>query len=164
MKKILVLALSAIFLSGCATYKFQRGKPPYDKGYVVSRDGYVIPEYTLGRDNSVPKLELARERFRKRRRIVEHYYKKMGYAENHFKMVLWNPCIMFMKGAGGVFRFPFIAVSDYRYEHNPEYRKKMDKREQIQDAMEEARIQKLKEKLNIYLQKELEKEKQSKAN
>lgn len=158
MNKILVLVTLVIFLSGCATYKFQRGKVPYDKGYVVSRDGYTILEYTIGPDNSVPKLGLARERFKKRRKIVEHYYKRMGYIENHFKMTLWNPCITFMKGVGGVFRFPFIAVSEYRYERNPKYREKINARERAEDAKEEARIQELKEKVNTYIQKELNKE------
>lgn len=86
MKKILILIALVVFLSGCATYKFQRGLKPYDKGYVVSRDDYTIVEYTIGKNNSVPDLGLARQRFKKRRNIVEHYYKKMGYIENRFKM------------------------------------------------------------------------------
>ena len=130
----------------------------WDKGYVVSRDGSTILEYTIGKDNNVPDLELARERFKKRRNRVEHYYKKMGYIENHFKMAFWDPCILFVKAAGGIIRLPFVAVSDYKYEHNPKYREKIIKREQQQDAKEEARIQKLKDKLNIYIQKELTQE------
>ena len=68
MRKMILLVLLVVFLSGgCATYKFQRGKTPYDKGYVVSRDDKIIPEYTIGENNSVPNLELARERFKKRK-------------------------------------------------------------------------------------------------
>lgn len=152
MNKILVLVTLAIFLSGCATYKFQRGKAPYDKGYVVSRDDYVIPEYTIGPDNSAPKLELARERFKKRRRIVEHYYKKMGYIENRFKMTFWNPPIMLLKAIGGTFRLPFVAISDYKYEHNRNYREKVRKIEEEKEAREELRIEKLKDKLNTYIE------------
>lgn len=155
MKKLISLFFLVLFLSGCATYKFQRGKEPYHKGYVLSRDDYAILEYTIGKDNSVPKLELAKERFKRRRKIVEHYYKKMGYIENHFKMVFWNPAIFSLKIAMGVFRLPGIAISDYRSRHNPKYRERIRKIEDEKDAREEARINKLKDELNVYIQKEL---------
>lgn len=155
MKKITLLLLSAVFLSGCASYKFQRGSEPYEKGYVVSRDGYAITEYTIGKEASVPGLALAKERFKKRRKTVEHYYKKMGYIENHFKAVFYDPAAIFAKVVLGIFRLPFIAISDYRYEHNPEYREKIRRQEQEKDAEEEARIDKLKEELDFYIQKDL---------
>jgi flagellar basal body-associated protein FliL len=159
MKKIILLVLLVVFLSGCATYKFQRGKEPYNKGYVVSRDDYIIPEYTIGKDNCVPSIELAKERFKKRRQTVEYYYEKMGYIENKLKTTFWDPPVLFLKFIGGVFRLPSIAISDYKYEHNPQYREKIIKIQQEQDALEEARIQKLKDTLNSYIQKELAKEK-----
>lgn len=159
MKKTILLVLLVIFLSGCATYKFQHGREPYNKGYVVSRDDYIIPEYTIGKDNSVPSIELAKERFKKRRQMVEYYYEKMGYIENKLKTTFWEPTVLFLKFIGGVFRLPSIAISDYKYEHNPQYREKIIKMQQEQDALEEARIQKLKDTLNIYIQKELAKEK-----
>ena len=158
MKKTILLVLLVVFLSGCATYKFQRGKEPYNKGYVVSRDDYIIPEYTIGKDNSVPSIELAKERFKKRRQTVEHYYEKMGYIENKLKTTFWEPTVLFLKFIGGVFRLPSIAISDYKYEHNPQYREKIIKMQQEQDALEEARIQNLKKELNSYIQKELAKE------
>jgi hypothetical protein len=143
---------------GCATYKFQRGTAPYDKGYVVSRDGRQIVEYTIGKDNSVPKLALARERFKKRKDKVEYYYHKMGYLENKIKMTFWDPPVLIVKLVGGIFRLPSIAIADYKYEHNPEYRAKVIKMQEEQDAKEEARIQKLKEGLNSYINSELAKE------
>ena len=156
MKRAATLFLLVILLSGCATYRFQKGQEPFNKGYVVSRDDYIMPEYTLGKDNTVPdNIKLAKDRFRKRKNIVEHYYKKMGYIENRFKMTFLDPCILFTKMIGGIFRFPFIAVSDYRYEHNPIYREKIKKKEQEQEVKEEARIQSLKNKLNIYIQNDL---------
>jgi hypothetical protein len=153
--KRIFLLISIVFLSGCATYNFHYGKAPHDKGYVVWRDNYPILEYTIGKDNNVPDFSLAKERFKRRRKIVEHYYKKMGYIENHFKMAFWDPCVMFLKLIGGVFRLPFIAISDYRYGHNPEYKANIDRREEVREVLEEARIGKLKEKLNIYIQKDL---------
>ncbi len=77
-------------LSGCAAYKFQRGNSPYDSGFVASRDGRVILEYTIGKEDSVPELDLAKKRFNKRRNLVEHYYKKMGYIKNNFKKTFWD--------------------------------------------------------------------------
>ncbi len=158
MRKILILFALAIFLSGCATYKFQRGKTPYDKGYVASRDDRTILEYTVGKDNSVPSLELARERFKKRKNMVEHYYSKMGYIEGRLKSDFWDPAVLLLKFIGGIFRLPFIAASDYKYEHNPQYREKIIKMQQERDAKEEARIKKLKEELGSYIQNELAQE------
>lgn len=158
MKKIVFLVVLAVFLSGCATYKFQRGKEPYNKGYVVSRDDYLILEYTIGKDNSVPNLELAKERFKKRRKTVEYYYERMGYIENKLKGTFWQPIVLFTKFIGGIFRLPFIAVSDYKYEHDPQYREKIIKMQEEQEALEEAHIQNLKQELNSYIQGELAKE------
>lgn len=152
MKKFIFLFLGILILPGCATYKFHRGEVPYDKGYVVSRDGYTILEYTAGKDNSVPNLQLAKERFKRRKAMVEHYYKKMGYIENRFKMTFWNPPIMLLKAIGGTFRLPFVAISDYKYEHNRNYREKVRKIEEEKEAREELRIEKLKDKLNTYIE------------
>jgi hypothetical protein len=155
MKKTVFLFLLVLFLSGCATYKFQVGKEPYDQGYVVSRDDYAIPEYSIGQDNSAPNLELARERFHRRRRIVERYYNKMGYIESRFKMVFWDSPVMFLKLVGGVSRLPFIAISDFRYAHNSKYRERVRKIEDEKDAREEARIKNLKEALYAYIQHDI---------
>jgi hypothetical protein len=158
MKKIFFLIFAAVLLSGCATYKFQRGKEPFDKGYVVLRDERVIPEYTIGKDNSAPGLELARQRFERRRNTVEDYYKKMGVIENHLKMAVCDPMVMLAKVVTGVFKLPFIAVSDYRYEHDPKYKERIDKLENEADAREQARIKKLKDELGGYIQKDLSSE------
>jgi len=155
MRKIQILLLLLLFLSGCATYKFHKGQPPYDKGYVVSKGDYTILEYTLGKDNSVPDLETAKERLRRRKAIVEYYYKKMGYLEDRFKQIFWDPPALFVDFIEGIFRIPFIAASDYRYEHNPQYRETITKLEEKQDAYEVARIKNLREELNTYIQKDL---------
>lgn len=158
LRKIIILSSGILFLTGCATYKFHHGKAPYDKGYMVSRDDYTIPEYTIGKDNQVPPLKLAKERFNRRRKIVEDYYKRMGYIENHFKMAVYDPSVSFLKLIGGIFRLPFIAISDYRYEHNPKYKEKIKKMEAEQDNREANRIKSLTEKLNEYMVKDLAKE------
>lgn len=158
MRKMFLVLLAATVLSGCAPYRFQHGKKPYDQGYVVSRDDYPIVEYTVGKDNSVPDLKTARGRFERRRKTVEHYYKKMGSIENNFKMAFLDPPFLFVKMISGVFRLPCAAVSDYRYEHNPAYRERIVKRQQAEDAKEEERIQKLKTELNSYIQQDIARE------
>ncbi|MEK6727440.1 MAG: PKD domain-containing protein [Candidatus Omnitrophota bacterium] len=160
MRKTTVLILSALLLSGCATYKFQKGQSPHDKGYVASREGYTILEYTIGTDNTVPlTVGLAKERFKRRRRVVEHYYKKMGNIENRFKEAVVDYPVMFFKLALGAFKMPGIAVKDFRYERNPKYRERIDKLEEEKEAQEQARIKKLKDALDNYIQKDVEKEK-----
>jgi len=155
-KPLLIIPLAALLLSGCATYKYQTGKPPYDKGYVVSYNGKVIPEYTLGKDNTVPADKgLAKKRFKRRHGKVEHYYKRMGYIESRAKETFLNPPIAFFKLIGGFFRLPFIAISDYKYDHNPAYREKIKRSEEQKDAWEEARINKLKSDLAFYIQEDL---------
>src|SRR3989338_5439898 len=159
MRKTTLLILSALFLSGCATYKFQKGQAPYDKGYVASREGYAILEYTIGKDNTVPPaVGLAKERFKRRRRVVEHYYKKMGNIENRFKEAVVDYPVMFFKLALGAFKMPGIAIKDFRYERNPRYRERVDKLEEEKEAQEQARIKKLKDALDNYIQKDLGKE------
>jgi len=151
----LIFAFCILNLTGCATYKFHHGKAPLDKGYVVSRDDYAIPEYTLGENNTAPGIKLAKERFKRRRNVVEDYYKQMGLIQNHFKMAVIDPAVMFLKLVGGVFRLPFIAVSDYRYEHNPKYKERIDKMERDKEAQEEARVNKLKQDLHKYVMHDL---------
>lgn len=158
MRKIGIIFLIVAFLSGCATYKYHHGKEPYNKGYVVSRDDYTIVEYTLGKDNTVPNLAVAKERFNRRRDVVEDYYKRMGYIENRAKMIFWDPAAMFLKLVGGIFCLPFIAVSEFRTTHNPAYRAKVEKIEARKDAREAARIQSLKDKLAVYLKQDMQKE------
>ena len=131
------LLLAVFLLNGCATYEFQRGLPPLDKGYVASRDGYAIAEYTIGKDNSVPNLKLAGERFKRRRQTVEYYYKKMGYIENRFKENAWDRALMFPNIIKGVFSLPVLFVSDYRYEHSPKYKERIDKHEEELKKKEE---------------------------
>lgn len=154
-----LLFITILFTSGCATYKFQHGKAPYDKGYVVSREDYTILEYTIGKDNTVPDIKLAKERFKRRKGIVEDYYKKMGRIENHFKQEVWNRIVMFLQLMGSVLAMPGRIISEYKYGHNPEYREKIQKLEAEDYAREEARIKKLKEGLYTYIQRDLSKEK-----
>jgi hypothetical protein len=155
MKKIAALLLLTFLLSGCVTYKIQPGKPPFDKGYVVTRDGYQIPEYTVGKNGSVPDKDVAEQRFKRRQKTVESYYMKMGIIESRFTEYVWNPPVTILKAIGGFFRLPFVMASDRKYETDPKYRAQIDKEEDEQFEKEKARIKGLREELNIYVQKDL---------
>lgn len=162
MRNFFYLALFVLFLSGCATYKFSHDKTD-TKGYVASRENYTIVEYTVGKENTLPEdLNLAKERFKRRKNTVEDYYKKMGYVDSRFKETFINWPKFFLGMITGVMRLPFAAISDYKYEHNAKYRQEVKKREAKDYDLEEARIRRLKEELNKYIQGDLkvEEEKQ----
>lgn len=159
MRYFFFIILAVLFLSGCACYSFRKGDSPYDQGFVAARYDRVIPEYTLGKDNSVPTDEqLARERFKRRRKAVEHYYKKMGYIENRFKQNFIDPPIFILKTTLGMLYMPGIAISDYKYNHNPKYREKVDQKEDAEYKAGRERLNALKAQLSAYIQEDLQKE------
>lgn len=164
MRKFFYLALLVLFLSGCATYKFSHDKMD-PKGFVASREDYTIIEYTVGKENTLPEdLNLAKERFKRRKGTVEDYYKKMGYVESRFKETFIDWPKFFLGMITGVFRLPFAAVSDYKYEHNAKYREEVKKKEARDYELEEARIRRLKEELNKYVQQDLKVEEEYAIN
>lgn len=158
MKKITIILLAALFLSGCVTYEFQKPASSGSQGYLVSYDGKPIMEYTVGKEKSLPDLTLAKERFKRRRQAVEYYYKKAGQIEPRFKEFFWDAPAMFVDFLGGILRWPFIAAADYKYNHNPKYKERMDQLDEEREALEKARINNLKEKLNAYINEDLAKE------
>ena len=157
MRKILFLLLLTFILSGCATYKFQKSTSG-PQGYLACYDGYPITEYTVGKEKSLPDLALAKERFKRRRSTVEYYYKKMGRIETRLKSFLWDPPVMMAGFVGGVLRWPFVAVSDYKYNHNPAYKTRVDRLEEEKEALEAARADSLRKKLDAYIAEDLSKE------
>jgi len=158
VRKILVLLFLAFVLSGCATYKFQKSGPSGSQGYLATYDGKPILEYTVGKERSLPDLTLAKERFKRRRAKVEYYYKNMGQIRSRMTEFFWDPPAMFVDFVWGVLRWPFIAYSDYKYNRNPKYRERVDKLDEQKDALDKARINSLRERLNAYIDEDLAKE------
>lgn len=159
MKKISLLFCLILLVSGCATYKFQKGSYPHENGYVALRDGKQIPEYTLGPQNLAPgNIGLAKERFKRRKNKVEYYYKKMGSIESRAKEMFWNPPVFLVDFITGFFRLPFIIAKDRRYERDPVYRQKVDQDDEKQFAREEELRKQCKEQLAALVTKDLEKE------
>jgi len=158
LKKILALIILGLILSGCATYKFQKPATSNAQGYLACYDGKPILEYTVGKEKSLPDLTLAKERFKRRRSTVEYYYKKMNIIESRLKEFFWDPPAMFLDLLGGVLRWPFVAVADYKYNRNPKYKERMDKLDEEKDELEKVRVNSLKEKLAAYIVEDLNKE------
>jgi len=148
-------------LSGCATYKFQRATSSKDAGYLVAYDNKPISEYTVGKEQSLPNLDLAKERFSRRRLTVEYYLKKSGEIESRFKEYLWDAPTMVLDFLGGILRWPFTAVSDYKYNHDAKYKMRMDRRDEENDDFQRAKINQFKEKLAAYIAQDLAKESSS---
>jgi hypothetical protein len=161
MKKGLVLFLGILALSGCTTYKIQKGIKPYDKGYVVARRGFVIPEFTVGEDNTVPDSpDLAKERFERRRKNVEYYYEKLGDIDSNFKSYFLKPGSSMVGLVTSPFRLPVVAYQDHKYKNNAAYREKMDKIEDEADKKQRERIKIIKDYLDKYIQDDLAFERQ----
>ncbi len=159
MKRYIIFFFSLFLIAGCATYKFQKGGYPYDKGYIVTRDKRLIPEYTVGPNNSAPdELALAKKRFKRRKKTVEQYYQKMGYIESRFKEMFLNPPALFVEFFEGLLRLPFIASRDRKYERDPEFRRKIDEKEEQEFAYEKEMRRRLKEELAVFIQSDLQKE------
>jgi len=165
MKKGVVFILCFILLSGCAPYRIQQGaEKPYTQGFIATREGKVIPEYTIGKDGKPPAdKQLAQERFIRRRRIVEDYYKKMGIIENRLKENVWDRFIFFWSMVGGVFNMPVRFAAEYRYLHNPEYKARVDKIMADKEAALKERIEALRKELGRYIEEDLRKEEEASA-
>ncbi|MHB8155473.1 MAG: PKD domain-containing protein [Candidatus Omnitrophota bacterium] len=158
MKKILVFIFLGFILSGCATYKFQKPASSGAQGYLACYDDKPILEYTVGKEKSLPDLILAKERFSRRRSTVEYYYKKMHQIEPRLKYFFWDPPAMIVDFLGGVLRWPFTAVADYKYNRNPKYKERVDRLDEEKEELEKARVNALKEKLAAYIVEDLNKE------
>ncbi|MCX5694285.1 MAG: PKD domain-containing protein [Candidatus Omnitrophica bacterium] len=159
MRKFLLFLFLIFILSGCATYKFQKSDASGGKGYLVCYDGKPITEYTVGTEKTLPDLSLAKERFKRRRSKVEFYYKRMDQIESRLKGFFWDPPVMALGLLGGVLNWPFRAVTDYKYNHNPKYKARVDKLDEEKEALETARVAKLKRELDAYVAKDLVEEK-----
>lgn len=153
-----LLLCCALFLSGCAVHQFQKSQRL--GGYGVARFGYVIPEYTIDLDNKAPQdLELARQRYRRRKDRVERAYIKMGQIEDYLtRYISHYPKIMWSVFANTL-KMPFHIVSEYRYQHDEKYRAHIDELDARRDAKEDARIKQIKDELHEFIRQDLEKEK-----
>ena len=159
MEKIISLSLCLLLFSGCAVHRLQKAQE--GGGYLAARFGYVIAEYTVDLDNKAPQdFNLAKARLKRRNDTVEKYYIEMGQIENYFQRYVGHfPKIIWSLFANTI-KMPFHIFSEYKYEHNEAYRKKIDDLDARQKAREEERINKLKSELREFIGKDLEEEKQ----
>lgn len=128
----------------------------------MARFGYVIPEYTVNLDNKAPEdLSLAKDRFKRRKDTVESAYIKMGQIEDYITRYITHfPKIMWSLFANTI-KMPFHIVSEYRYEHDEKYRRRIDDFDLQAKAQEEEKVNALKSQLREFIKQDLEKEKSS---
>lgn len=157
MRKTLALLILTFILSGCATYKFQK-PDAVAQGYLAYYNDEPILEYTVGKEKSLPDLALAKERFSRRKSKVEYYYKEMDQMESRLKECFWDPPAMILDFFWGVLRWPFVAVADYKYNRNPEYKARVDRLDEEKEALETARLDSLRKDLDAYIVEDLVKE------
>lgn len=160
MRKIILLFLFCGLFSGCTVHRFQKSQGL--GGYGVARFGYVIPEYTVNLDNKAPEdLSLAKGRFKRRKDTVESAYIKMGQIEDYITRYITHfPKIMWSLFANTI-KMPFHIVSEYRYEHDEQYRRRIDDLDLQAKAQEEEKVNALKSQLREFIKQDLEKEKSS---
>ena len=154
MLKAIILIL-AIFIAGCAAYSYKTGSKDLGGGYVISRNSYPIPEYTIGKDKKAPQdKKLAEARFKRRKGMVEYYYKQMGF--------LFHEPMQFMHTFGETLltpvRLPGVVVNEHRYQTDKEYSKKVDAQEDEWLKSEQARVDKWQVKLDEFIKDDLKKE------
>lgn len=79
-----------VFLSGCTYYyKYHRS---LEGGYVIQKGADLYPEFTIDESRQYPQdLKVAKERFRRRKKFVENWYKKYEPGE------LMNPNLAMIK-------------------------------------------------------------------
>lgn len=157
-KKICALILFIFFVSGCASYKYEKMADPY-QGYVVKRNDYLIPEYTIDTKSKAPEdLIVAKQRFKRRHNIVDDYYKKMGRIENQFKVLIVDYPLCMISLLTAVIQLPYMMVCDYKYEHNAKYKERVDSRYDELDRREARRKESLQLSLNIFIERDLRRE------
>jgi PKD repeat protein len=100
-------------------------------------------------------LELAQERFSRRKKSVEYYYEKLGDIDSNFKSYFLKP----LSTVGGLVaspvRLPLAAYQDYKYEHNLDYKEKMDKIDDQADQKQRDRVKIVRDYLSKYIQGDL---------
>jgi len=155
--KVFLLIIS-VALGGCTVHRFQKSEK-YG-GQVVARFGYVIPEYTTDLENKAPQdLKLAKDRFIRRNDMVETYYIRMGQIESYGRRYITHfPRIMWSIFANTI-KLPAHIISEYRYDNNEHYRKKIDALDAEAKAKEDTETGQIKEQLKEFIRQDLEKEK-----
>ena len=155
---IIYYMLFTVFLTGCATvYTIEPGGKKYNKGYVVKRNDVIIPEFTVDTQGRAPEdKQVAEGRFKRRRKKISYYYKKIGYfgttAAAHTKH--------FFSAFLAPFRAPFEGVKYHKYENDPEYRAKIDAQDEEEERLEQERIEAIQEEMDAFIEEDLKLEQQ----
>lgn len=153
VSRLLFYFLLLIFLTSCATYTTARGGKKYNNGYVIKRNDVIVPEFTIDIQGRAPEDErLAEQRFKRRKKRILQYYKKMGY----FGTMIWEHARHFSSGIIAPFRAPIEGIKYHKYENDPEYRAKIDAQDEEEERIEQERIKAIEEEMREYIEEDLE--------
>jgi hypothetical protein len=149
-----------LFLSGCAAlYTVERGGKTYNNGYVVKRNNVIIPEFTIDTKNAAPDdPEIARQRFKRRRHKILKFYEQMGY----FRITAVEDGKFFVSAIAAPFRAPVEGLKINKYEHDPEYRAKVDAQDEEEENKEQEKLKAIEAKMKDFIVQDLKVEQKDK--
>ena len=91
--------------------------------------------------------------------MVETYYIRMGQIESYGRRYLTHFPRMMWSIFANTIKLPAHIISEYRYDNNEQYRKKIDALDALQKAKEDVKTNQIKEQLKEFIRQDLEKEK-----
>lgn len=148
----IVCFISSFFLSGCATtFTFAPGGKKYDNGYVVKRNDVIVPEFTIDKLGKAPAdLNVAKARFKRRKKTIIHFYQKMGY----FGSEITEDAQLFLSAFTVPVRTPIEGVKYNKYKNDPAYRAKIDAQDLEEEKKEQERLKVTEDKMHEYIEKD----------
>lgn len=148
-----ISCLLSAFLSGCATvYTTEQAAKKYNNGYVVKRNGVIIPEFTIDSQGKAPAdKKVAQNRFVRRRHKILRYYRQMGY----FGSAVSENAKMFSSAVGAPFIAPFEGRKYLRYERDPVYRAQVNAQDELEEKKLQERINAIVKEMKLYIDQDM---------
>lgn len=145
--------LSSLFLCGCATtFTFAPGGKKYDNGYVVKRNDVIVPEFTVDKLGKAPAdLNVAKARFKRRKKTIIHFYQEMGY----FGSTITEDAGLFLSAFTVPVRTPIEGVRYNKYKNDPAYRAKIDAQDLEEQKQEQEKLKSLEVEMRKYIEKDI---------
>lgn len=149
----ILCCLSCVFICGCATtYKFAPGGKKYDNGYVVQRNDVIVPEFTVDNLGRAPAdLNVAKERFRRRKKTIIRFYQEMGY----FGSTITEDAQLFLSAFTVPVRTPIEGVKYNKYKTDPAYRAKIDAQDLEEEKKEQEKLRAIEDRMREYIEKDI---------
>ncbi len=145
--------LSGVLLCGCATtFTFAPGGKKYDNGYVVKRNDVIVPEFTVDKLGKAPAdLNVAKARFKRRKKTIIHFYQEMGY----FGSTITEDAGLFLSAFTVPVRTPIEGVKYNKYKNDPAYRAKIGAQDLEEGKKEQEKLKAIEDKMHEYIEKDI---------